>query len=282
MPRYDDLPFAPLPGRGAAEEQFMQAIEHNVMTKLRVCVPATVTAWTPAVPGQTPATVDLLLDFKRVRAIDNPGEVRADQGETLVTTPTGLLAVGPRPMYRKKPIVYPSAGPAFSLRGPIAVGTTGLYIIADRCIDQWLNTGGPVDPATADKHDLNDGFFLPLVYHGANTAVIPQDKHQLGPDDGTAGLEIALADKSITMRTDGPTANVDAATQVQLGDPLSALLGVARLNDKTTADTTMTIFIAQVVAQSAVLAGLGFGVAATAPTDFGFVSQASNKVVAQG
>ena len=195
----------------------MQAIEFNVFTRLRVCIPATVVTWSPAVPGTLPATVDLLLDFKRVRAIDNPAEVRADQGEVLVPTATGLLAVAVRPFYRQKPIVYASAGPAFSMRGPIAPGTTGLYIIADRCIDQWINMGGPVDPATADKHDLNDGFFLPLVYHGLNTVVIPQDKHQLGPDDGTAGLEIAIADKSIAVKTEGPTATIDAATLINIG-----------------------------------------------------------------
>jgi hypothetical protein len=242
-----------------------------------VCQPATVVTWTPAVPGKSPATVDLLLDFMRVRAIDNPLEVNVAQAETLVTTSTGLLAVGPRPMRRTKPYLVPSVGGAFSMRGPIAPLTTGLYIIADRCIDQWINTGGPLDPATSDMHDLDDGFFLPLVYHGLNSPVIPTDAHQLGPDDGTAAFEIAVADKSLRAYTTGPTANVDAATQVSLGNPLGPLLQVARVTDETVADVSMTAWIAAVSTQSAVLAGLGFGVAATPPTDFGLIATGSAK-----
>lgn len=217
MPRYDDLPFAPLPGRGADATQFWQALRFDIFTTLRVCVPATVVAWTPPIPGKSPATVDLLLDFIRVRAIDNPNEVMVDQGETLLTTSTGLYARGPRPTYRAKPYLVPSAGASFSMRGPIGIGTTGLYIIADRCIDEWINLGGPVDPATADRHDLNDGFFLPLVYHGLNTPVISAEAHQLGPDDGTAGFEILTADKSVSVFTEGPTATVDAATLINIG-----------------------------------------------------------------
>lgn len=246
MPRYDDLPFAPLPGRGASEAQLWQAMRFEIFTTLRVAVPATVTAWTPAVPGTRPATVDVRLDFKVIRAIDNPLEVDVSKGEKLLTTTEGIYAVGRR-AYKRRPYMVPSVGGAFSMRGPIAVGTCGLYIVADRNIDEWLSLGGPVDPATADKHDFNDGFFLPLVYHGKNAAEIPQDKHQLGPDDGTAGLEIAIADKSIAVKTDGPTANLDAATAVQLGNATGPLLAVARQTDDVSATPGMAAFMSAVV-----------------------------------
>jgi hypothetical protein len=108
--------------------------------------------------------------------------------------------------------------------------------------------GGPLDPATADKHDLNDGFFLPLVYHGLNTPVSPADAHQLGPDDGTAAFEIALADKSMRAWTSGPTVNIDASAAVQLGNPLGPLLAVARQTDPVGATPDMTAFMAAVVA----------------------------------
>lgn len=281
MPRQDDLPFSPLPGRGADESQFWQAMIFEIFTTMRVCQPATVVAWTPPIPGTRPATVDLQLDFLQVRSIDNPTEVRVDQLEKLATTPTGLLAIGPRQIHRSKPYLVPSVGGAFSMRGPIAPLTTGLYIVADRCIDEWINLGGPLDPATADKHDLNDGFFLPLVYHGLNTAIISPDSHQLGPDDGTAAFEIAVADKSMRAWTSGPTVNVDAATLVQLGNPLGPMLGVARLTDKTSADTTMAVWMGQIqTIATAAAAFLGLP-APVFPSDFGFVSLASTKVVAE-
>lgn len=281
MPRYDDTPFASLPGRGADENQLWQAMVFHIFTTMRVCQPATVVLWTPPVPGTRPATVDLLLDFMRVRAIDNPLEVRVDQLEKLVTTSTGLLAVGPRPMYRAKPYLVPSAGGAFSMRGPIAPGTTGLYIVADRCIDQWINLGGPVDPATADKHDLNDGFFVPLVYHGVNTAVISPDAHQLGPDDGTAAFEIAVADKSMRAWTSGPTVNVDAATQVSLGNPLGPLVPVARVGDTTVPDVQTAAWL--ISAQTILTAAAAFLGLPAPPvrTDWGVIDSGSAKVVSE-
>ena len=224
MPTYDSLPFASLPGRGANLDQYWQALCYQIFTTLRVGQPATVVKWNPAVPEQQlPATVDVRLDFEQVREINNAQEVQSDRGERLVTTSTGLLAIGPRPVFRYRPYVVQGVGSAFSMRGPIAENTTGLYIVVDRCIDQWINKGGPVDPADAAKHDLNDGFFLPSVYHGRNTPNIPTDVHQLGPDDGNAGLEIATGsasvpgDRSMRLYTDGPNMTIDAATLIKLG-----------------------------------------------------------------
>jgi hypothetical protein len=217
MPRHTDLPFSAQPGRGADESDLFASIVYHVMTTLRVCIPATVKVWSPDVPGSLPATVEIELDFLRARAIDNDAEVQTAKGETLSNEPAGKKAVGPWPRFVRVPIVYPG-GPSFGIRGPIDVGTTGLYIIADRCIDQWLNTGGPLDPAVAVKHDINDGIFLPSVYSGANSPEIPTDVHRLGRDDGSAGVEIAIADKSIRVFTDGPNATIDAATLIKLGE----------------------------------------------------------------
>lgn len=217
MPRHTDLPFSPLPGRGASESDLFDAIIYQVFTLLRVCIPATVKAWSPAVPGTLPATVDIELDFLRARAVDNEAEVQTSKGEVFVAETAGPKAVGPWPRFVRVPIVYPG-GPSFGIRGPIDVGTTGLYIIADRCIDQWLNTGGPLDPAVAVKHDINDGFFVPSCYSGANSPTIPTDVHRLGRDDGSAGVEIAVLDKSLRLFTDGPNATIDAATLIKIGE----------------------------------------------------------------
>lgn len=290
MPNYDDLPFAPLPGRGANPDQYWQALVYHVFTTLRVGQPATVVAWNPAVPAkQLPATVDVRMDFEQIRAINNAEEVQADRGERLVTQKTGLLAVAPRPVFRNRPYVVTGVGPAFSMRGPIAAGTTGLYIVVDRCIDQWINKGGPLDPADAAKHDLNDGFFLPLVYHGNNTPNIPTDVHQLGPDDGNAGLEIATGsastpgNRSMRLYTDGPNMTIDAATLIKLG--ANAVQGVARLSDDVSPKAAMTAWALVV---ETFINGIAPGTftpansfAGTVANAFGVISSASTKVQAE-
>lgn len=221
MSRTDDLPFSPDGNGEASPEDFFRGIVWHVMMTLRVAQPATVVKWNPPVrtgPIQRPPTVDLKMDFKYRRAVDVEAEVNTAKGETVSDESWGLRAEGEWPTFRFCPIV--SFGPpAFNIRGPIAVGTTGLWVVVDRSLDEWLNNGGPLAPATADKHDFNDGFFIPTAYHGKNTPEVSADVHQLGPDDGSAGLEIATAtDKSVRVFTDGPTATVDAATTVKLGE----------------------------------------------------------------
>jgi hypothetical protein len=98
---------------------------------------------------------------------------------------------------------------------------SGLLLFADAILDQWKTSGGPVDPALYERHSLNCGIFIPTLYHGKNTPNVDPLVDHLGPNDGTAGLEIATGtDKSIRLYTDGPNANVDAAAFVQLGGSL--------------------------------------------------------------
>lgn len=276
----DDLDFMPLPGRGATSDQFWDALIYEVFTTMRVCVPATVKAWNPPVPGLRPATVKIELDFLLVRSVSVESEVQTSKGETLLRETAGLKAVGPRPPFDFVPIIY-SGPPSFNMRGPIDVGTTGLYIIADRCIDQWLNTGGPLDPAVAVKHDINDGFFLPTGYHGRNTPTISPDVHQLGPDDGTAGFEIAVADKSIRVFTVGPKAMIDALTEIDLG--ALATLGVARLTDDVAPTAAMSTFMTQVVTALTTIAAAVpvVIVPPVPPATIGTIATASTKVKAE-
>jgi hypothetical protein len=279
MPIDNDMQFMPSPDGNASPSSFFQAVVHDVLMRCNVMKPATVVAWSPPVPGQLPARVTVQIDFKYARAIDNETDLRP--GETLSVETTGLRAIGVWVPIPNVPVLQ-FGPPQFQWRGQVPAGTTGMLLFADAILDQWKQQGGPVDPALYERHSLNCGVFIPTLHHGLNTPTIDPAVDVLGPNDGSAGFEIATGtDNSIRMYTTGPTANVDAATQVQLGNPLAPLLGVARLTDLVAADTTMAVFIAQVAAQSTVLAGLGFGVAATPPSDFGIVSTASGKTVSQ-
>ena len=270
MPRSDSKDFHPLPGdRGATLSQLFNAIVNTVKVGLRVRMPATVVSYQAPVVGKSPALVTVLPDFKSVRVIDNPAELRA--GETLLTQTDTLLAVstiGPIP---NCPVVF--EGPAgMRSSGPLEPGEGGLYIVMDRCMDQWINTGGPLDPAYNQFHDISDGVFIPGLRHGLNTGLVPDDAHRVGREDGTAGMSINRLTKDIAVTTDGPAATIDAASTISLG--ALATLGVARITDKTSADTSMAIFITNVIAAAA----SGAPTVIPPPTDFGTISTASTKV----
>jgi hypothetical protein len=252
-------------------------------SEINTMMPATVIAWRPPIgapPLRTPALVDVLPDFMYRRRINVPAD--AVPPEIPIQRANGWEAVGPYPMITSVPVAYPGSD-GMRVSGPIFPGARGWLFFAQRSIDDWINTGGPVDPAFDYQwHNLSDAIFVPGARFGAVAEDINPLLHTIGSADGGAGIEISEAPipaRTIAMRTQGPTATVDATTQVKLGE--AAVLGVARLTDTTSADTTMAIFIAAVAAQSAVLGGLGFGVAAPAPSDFGIVTQASSKVVSE-
>lgn len=245
MPISDDMQFMPSPDGNASPSSFFQAVVHDVLMKCNVMKPATVVSWSPPIPGQLPAVVTVQIDFKYVRAIDNATDLRP--GETLSVETPGLRAVGVWVPIPNVPVLQ-FGPPQFQWRGQVSTGTTGMLLFADAILDQWKQRGGPVDPALYERHSLNCAVFIPTLHHGLNTPTIDPAVDVLGPNDGSAGFEIATGtDKSIRMFTTGPTANVDAATTVQLGNPLAPLLGVARLGDDVSATAAMTTFMTQVV-----------------------------------
>lgn len=72
---------------------------------------------------------------------------------------------------RSVPVVMPQGGD-YRISFPVAVGDTGLAIVADRNLDTWLaGNGGPADPADARAHHIADSIFVPgLVPTGKQTA----------------------------------------------------------------------------------------------------------------
>jgi hypothetical protein len=145
-----------------------------------------------------------------------------------------------------------------------------------------------VDPAFDYQwHHLSDAIFVPGARYGSIAEDIAGDVHRIGSADGGAGLEISAgspdnaATRTITMRTDGPTATVDAATTVKLGE--GASLGAARLTDPVDASGDMATFMAQVVtALTTIAAAVPVVIAVPVPpTTIGAISGASSKVKAE-
>ena len=239
-------------------------------------MPATVVAWRAPVPGVSPALVDVQPAFIFSIALNTPEEL--PDGYTLSEHGGALYAQKALPEIRDCPIVYPSGGGAM-LRGPLEVGSEGYIHFADRSLDAWISEGGPVDPVLVQYHDLSDAVFVPGLRSAATAQDVPTDRTTLGPEDDTAGLDFALADQSITLRTEGPQLTLEAATAILLGQ--GASLGVARLTDTVAADTTMLAWIAAAQVVLTAAAALTATPVPIPPTDFGKISGASTKVSAE-
>ncbi len=215
MPISDDMPWSPSPDGNASPSALYQAIVFDILMRCNVCKPATVQSWSPPVLGVLPAVVSVQIDFKYTRAINNQSELQA--GESLSQETAGLRAVGTWVPIPNVPVLA-MGSPSFGWRGKVPDGTTGMLLFADTILDQWKTSGGPVDPAMFERHSLNCGIFVPTLYHGGNTPTIDPLVDVLGPNDGTAGFEIATGtDKSVRVFTDGPNAVIDALTLIKLG-----------------------------------------------------------------
>ena len=155
------------------------------------------------------------------------------------------------------PVAWPRAGGSY-LTFPLSAGDTGEVHIQDRNLGQWIQLGEASDPVSAITHALGDGVFHPNIYPD-NAPISPPT------DQGAAVLE---------------------SDAIKLGR--AALLGVARLNDSTTAAPSMNVWITsvttaitQIAAYINALAPGSVTPPAGPPTDFGFISEASSKVSAE-
>jgi hypothetical protein len=281
MSTSDNSSLQATPGGITTAGMLARAIVQRSQITTNVAMPGIVTAWYPPVSAGSeskPAMVDVRPDFKYARAIDVDDS--AAPTEEVRDDPTrGKVAVGTLPTIPNVPVCYLGPG-GMQVRGPIEVGECGLIVFCDRDLDDWIQDGGPAEPVMHNaRHSLNNAIFIPGLRYGTVAEAVDPLLYFVGFEDQTAGMSLHATTKDLRLFTDGANAEIDAATSIKLG--AGAALGVARETDKTSSDTSMTIFIAAVATQSAVLAGLGFGLAATPPSDFGFISTSSAKVTAE-
>lgn len=144
------------------------------------------------------------------------------------------------------PVSGPSAAPSY-FTVPIKPGDTGELIIQDRDPNNWLKSGLVADPVNRATHNLAYGVFHP--------GVRPQAERITNYD-------------IVATVVEGP--------EIKVGR--MATLAAARQTDKTSADTSMQIWIGQSTTLLTALAGLLGQPAPVLPTDFGFISQGSQKV----
>jgi len=181
-------------------EEILRRTIHFNLQQLRVCLPARVTR----VHG------DQTVDLQPLFQVTYVGQKPTDMPQ--------VLAV---------PVLMPQ-GNTWRVSYPLAVGDTGLCLVADRNLDTWLaGRGESADPQDDRAHDLNDAIFLPgLVPTGLQTADTSGDVVLQN-----AQVTLRLNPKgqlSVTNSSQELVSVLHAATQCFI-DTLQALQGVQAL-----------------------------------------------------
>lgn len=132
----------------------LQKRDRNLELRLRVCSPATVVSYDPAVQ-----TAVITLGFLTV-------EDREDGTET-PDPPIQLSGVR---------VAWEKSSPTSYDTRPLFAGATGLVFFADRALDEWYRKGGSVDPIDGRAHDLADAVFLPGLSPDATKIAVATDQ----------------------------------------------------------------------------------------------------------
>ena len=139
--------FAPTPGVGATFTALAEAAALLAQSRINTMMPGTVVAWRPPVgapPARKPAVVDVLPDFLYRRRINTAAD--AAPTEIPIQRANGWEAQGAYPIFPAVPVAYPGTD-GMRVSGPILPGAKGWLFFCQRSIDDWMDNGGPVDPA---------------------------------------------------------------------------------------------------------------------------------------
>lgn len=119
------------------------------------------------------------------------------------------------PVIHGVPVIMPQ-GASYRASWPLAVGDTGLVLVADRSLDAWLaGAGGVVDPSDTRAHHLADALFLPGLVPSA------KQTHDTGTD-----LVLGNGMATVRLKKNGHiTVSNEAQEMVQvLHDGMQALI----------------------------------------------------------
>jgi hypothetical protein len=232
----------------------------------RTCTPVVVQSWTE--PSTAGARCDVQLTIPN----------RAPDGS----------AIEPTPVVAERPVYYPAGG-GWTIHYPLEAGDEVLGLCIDRNTEGWTTNRTPGAPS----HALFERFHSEsdmVVLAAADRPELPDATPDLDTDfvitHRTGGVVVRLgtdgkvtltasASASIVVQPDGTITLT--GTTVELGGE-SATLGNARLNDTTSSDTTMTIWMAGVQTVCTAAGALLGTPAPVFPSDFGKITSASTIV----
>ena len=112
---------------------------------------------------------------------------------------------------------------------PVNEGDEGLVFFADACIDAWWQSGGIQNQMDKRRHDLSDGFFIPLTWSQPRAiSGYSNDSVQIRNEAGSAYVEIQGDKINLVSPSEingtAPTIKMNASTEFQVMSPLLNLL----------------------------------------------------------
>lgn len=240
-------------------EDILKVWARRLRLSMRTNLPATVQSYNPATQ-----TVAVRIDFIEVLKVLNPPNPPPTPTTTDPNVNNVTTRQTPPVILPTVPVIWPRGSSGY-LTFPLANGDTGSLHVMDRGLRTWLESvkDQAVDPIQAATHALQDSVFEPGLHRNNNPITPPTDL------TGTV-----LHDDNL----------------LKLGR--AAILGVARLTDKTVADASMTTWEIQVTTALIAIAGVlnaaagpVFSAPGTVPvfpvappTDLGIINTASTKV----
>lgn len=185
------------------------------------------------------------------------------------------------------PVLYPGGG-GFAMLWPLTTGDEALGLAADRNIQRWRQTKIPGQAHGLGRHhNISDTVVMPFAITAPEATPPDWSTDWLLMSPTGVSVQVSGLDGAVTIQT--PTASIVVAADgtvtvsgvtVKLGGD-AATLGVARLNDTTSSDVSMTAWMAGVqTVSSAAAAFLGL-TPPVYPSDFGKVTAASTKVLSE-
>lgn len=119
------------------------------------------------------------------------------------------------------PVVWPRFG-GCTVIGRLNPGDEVLCAIADRSIDRWLVSGGPVLLESDRMHELTDAVAIPGLCSGRTPRPDASVDMLVGREDGTATIRLRI-DGAGVVTIEAPTINLGALT------PANNQIAIARL-----------------------------------------------------
>lgn len=156
--------------RLADQPELLRKVMDSVTNDIRVAGPGTITK------VNSNQTVEVQLNIR---------ERIKNESDVLEWVDLPLLVDVPICMFR--------AG-GYMLTLPHAVGDEVLVIFSDSCIDAWWQSGGVQNQIDRRRHDLSDGFALPITWNQTrNITSYSAAKAQLRNETGTEYVELGAS-----------------------------------------------------------------------------------------
>lgn len=116
-----------------------------------------------------------------------------------VRNPDGSMRWMSYPVIQDVPVHFPTGGGA-TLTFPIKKGDEALAMVASRSIDNWWQSGGEQQLASARMHDISDSFaFVGIKSSPSALAGVSKDAVQLRSNDGKLAVSLDVSAGTVSL-----------------------------------------------------------------------------------